>query len=128
MSQPVTIPSFGGDATVGSVATDYPFQPNVDVTNVLGASDGVASNELVKIGTFSITGTAAGAVDDAITFAHAFPTACDGVLLTFTALGGATINGGAYAANVAATGFNATVDITTAGTANVTGYYVAFGH
>ncbi|NMP20766.1 hypothetical protein [Sulfobacillus harzensis] len=128
MSNPVVLPSFGGDKSVGSVATAYPFQPGVDLTNVLGASDGVASTELVKIGTFSVTGTASGSADDAITFAHAFPNATDAVLLTFTALGGATINGAAYAASVSATGFTATVDITTAGTGDITGVYVAFGH
>ena len=128
MSEPVVLPSFGSDKTVGSIATSYPFQPGVDVTNVLEASDGVASNELVKIGTFSIPSTATGTADDAITFAHAFPTATDAVLLSFTALGGATINASAYAASVAASGFHATVDITTAGTTDITGVYVAFGH
>ena len=135
MSQPIVLSSFGGDATVGSIATDYPLTPGVDVnfqsaaqTGALAASAGLTAGELVKAGTFSVAGTAAGTIDEAIAFATAFPTATDAVLLTFTSLGGAVINGGAYAASVAASGFNATVDITTAGTADVTGYYVAFGH
>lgn len=128
MSNPIVLPSFGGDASVGSVATTYPFQPGVDVTNVLGASNGVASNELVKIGTATLSVAAAGTAADAITFADAFPTACDAVLLTLGGLGGATVNGGVYAASVSATGFTASLDVTTAGTGSVTAYYVAFGH
>ena len=128
MSLPISLPSFGGDATVGAVSTTYPFQPRVDVTNVLGASDGVEADEQVKLGTFSITGTATGTATDVITFPTAFPTATDGVLLTFTSLGGASISGGPVATAVSATGVTVSVDITTAGTGDVTGTYLALGH
>lgn len=135
MSDPIVLQTMGGDATVGGIATTYPFTLGVDTNSptaasvgALAAGSGLTAGALVQLGTFSITGTAAGTVDDAVIFATAFPTATDGVLLTFTSLGAAVINGGAYAASVTASGFNATVDITTAGTGDVTGVYVAFGH
>ena len=128
MSIPISIPSFGGDATVGAVSTGYPFQPRVDVTNVLGASDGVDANTQVKLGSFSITGTATGTATDVITFPTAFPAATDGVLLTLTSLGGAVINGGAVGTAISAAGVTVSVDITTAGTTDVTGTWLALGH
>ena len=128
MSIPISIPSFGGDATVGAVSTAYPFQPRVDVTNVLGASDGVDANTQVKLGSFSITGTATGTATDVITFPTAFPAATDGVLLTLTSLGGAVLNGGAVNTVMSASGMTVSVNITTAGTADVTGTWLALGH
>lgn len=128
MSQPISLPSFGGDAPVGAIATQYPLQPGVDVLNVLGASTGVAATAIVKLGTFSVAGTATGTVSDAITYAEAFPTSTDGVLCTLTSLGGAVINGSPVVSASSATGVTIAVDITTAGTADITGTYVAIGH
>jgi hypothetical protein len=103
----------GGQETVGSVQAAFPFE-------LTGLN--------VQYGTFSCTGTATGTQSDAIAFSGAFATATDLVLLTYTSLGGAVVNGGPVAASVTANGFTATVDVTTAGTGAVTGYYVAFGH
>ena len=128
MSDPIVLPSFGGDARVGSIATQYPFQPGVDVTNVLGASQGAASTETVKIGTVSVSVAAAGTASGTVAFAAAFPTSTDSVMLTLGGLGGAVINGGPVAASITATGFDATVDVTTAGTGDVTVYWMALGH
>jgi hypothetical protein len=124
MSLPVVLSSFGGDAAVTSVSTHYPFQAGVDVPDAVQGPPG----EQVQIGTFSVAGTAAGTATEAITLSTAFPTACDAVLLTLTSLGGAVINGGPVAADVAPTGFTATVTVTTAGTAAITGYWLALGH
>lgn len=120
----------GGQETVGPTTLEYPFVAGSDVTQALVASDGLQAVEYVKTGTFTITGTAIATATDAITFTNEFPNACDAVLLTLSSLGGAVINGGAVAptANVSKTGFTASADITTAGTGNVTGTWVAFGH
>lgn len=128
MSNSVTLQEMGGQSTVGGIATQYPFAAGVDVTQTMETSDGFQAVELVKTGTFSIVSTATGVATNAITFSNAFPAACDGVLLTFTSLGGAVINGGPYAASVTAAGFTASTSITTAGTTNITGTWVAFGH
>ena len=130
MPQNVSIPQFGAQETVGAIATTYPFAAGTDVTQALIASDGFQALEYVKTGTFSIVSTATGVATDAVSFTNAFPAACDAVLLTLTSLGGAVLNGGAYAptANVSATGFTASASITTAGTTNITGTWVAFGH
>ena len=135
MSQPVVFSSFGGDKTVGSIATQYPLTPGVDVTHdtaagvgALATSNGAVAGELVKLGTTTLAVGAAGTATAAITFANAFPAACDAVLLTLGGLGGAVINGGPYAASVSASGFTASLAVTTAGSGNVTAYYVAFGH
>ena len=135
MSQPIVIPSFGGDASVGAIQTQYPFTAGVDfpmptAANIgaLAASNGVQAGELVKIGTATLAVGTATTATDAITFADAFPTACDGVQLTLSGLGGAVVNGAPYAASVSASGFTASLDVTTAGSGNVTAYYVAFGH
>ncbi len=126
----VTLPVFGGQESVGSMQVGYPFTAGTDVTQTLVASDGLQAVEYVKVGTFSVNAAATGEQTDAITFAHAFPNACDAVVFGLTSLGTTTavINGGPVAASVTAAGFTATVDVTTAGTGNVTGYYVAFGH
>lgn len=135
MSQPIVFSSFDGDHPVGAIATQYPLTPGVDVSHdtaagvgALAASNGAHAGELVKIGTATLAVGSSGTATDAITFADAFPTACDGVQLTLGGLGGASLNGGPYAASVSASGFTASVDVTTAGSGNVTAYYVAFGH
>ena len=130
MPQNVVLPQFGAQETVGAIATSYPFAAGVDVTQTIETSDGFQAVELVKSGTFSIVSTATGVASDAVTFTNAFPTACDFVLLTLSALGGAVINGGAYAptADLSKTGFTASASITTVGTTNITGTWVAFGH
>lgn len=123
---------------LGSAAfSGYPLAPGTDVAHdnaadvgALAASDGIQAGELVKAGTFSVTAAATGDQTDAITFTTAFPTACDAVLFGLSSLGtaAAAINGGPFAASISKTGFTATLDITTAGTGNVTGYWVALGH
>ncbi len=135
MSTPVVIPSFGGDATVGTVATTYPFTPGIDTvlqtaeqTGALAAGSGLHAGGIVQVGTFSVTGTATGTATEAITFATAFPTSCSAVMVSLTGLGAAVINGGAYATSPSATGVTVNVDITTAGTGDVTGNYVAYGY
>ncbi len=135
MSEPVVFSSFGGDSTVGSIATQYPLAPGVDVLHdtaagvgALAASNGAVAGELVKVGTATLAVGTAATATDAITFTEAFPTACDAVLLTLGGLGGAVVNGPAYAASVSTSGFTASLDVTTAGSGNVTAYYVAFGH
>jgi hypothetical protein len=130
MPQNVVLPQFGAQETVGAIATEYPFTVGVDVTQTIETSDGFQAVELVKSGTFSIVSTATGVASDAVTFTNAFPAACDFVLLTLSGLGGAVINGGSYAptADLSKTGFTASASITTVGTTNITGTWVAFGH
>ncbi len=122
-----------GNIPDGTAFSAYPLVPGVDVahdTTDLAISDGLSASTLVKTGTFSIVSTATGVATDAITYTNAFPNATNVVLLTLTGLGGAVLNGGSYAptADVSNTGFTASVSITTAGTTNVTGTWVAFGH
>jgi len=128
MSQQVGIPVYGGRETVGAVATAYPFQAGVDLTGVLATGSGLAAVETVQAGTVIFTVTAAGTATDAVAFATAFPTACDAVIVSLGGLGGAVVNGPAYAADVTSAGFTASLDVTTAGTAAVTGTWIAFGH
>lgn len=118
MGQTVTLQTFGGDgglATVGAIQANCPAQ---------------LSDLNVQYGTFSIPANATGDQTDAITFSTPFANATDVVLLTPTSLGttAAVLSGPVLATAVSKTGFTASVDVGTAGTGDITGYYLAFGH
>lgn len=59
--QPVSIPSFGGTGTVGGVATNYPFAPNVDVQNAVSAAAAVVASS----GTINTVGVSVARVNPA---------------------------------------------------------------
>ncbi len=119
----------------GKSFSAFPLVPGVDVSHdtatgvgALTAGSGLVAGETIQLGTFSVATTTTGTISDVITFAKAFPSACDGVLVSFTGIGGAVINGGPYVTSESSTGATVNVDVTTAGTSNATGVYVAFGH
>lgn len=124
MSLPVVLPSFGGDATVTTVTTTYPFAAGRDVPDAVQGPTG----EQLQLGTWSVSGTEVQTASVAVTFASAFPTATDAVLVSLTSLGGAVINGGAAVTRATVSGCTIAVDVTTAGTGDITGTYLALGH
>ncbi|MFX4302986.1 hypothetical protein ACOJUR_12140 [Alicyclobacillus tolerans] len=119
----VVLQQFGGDSTVGSVSTSYPFQ-----NNSLAALADFLPNQTFAVGSGSISVAATGAQTATVTFANPFSTSVDLVIPSIGNLGGAVLSGTVSSSNATVSGFTVNIDVATAGTGDATFYYLALGH